>query len=68
MERVLPDCSLGKIEMRRMIHPTLFSLAAVFLIAPVVWAQADNQEIIHDAEYYVLEAQHGENGPLKIRS
>jgi arylsulfatase len=41
------------------IYRTLFGLAAVFLIAPLVWAQADSQEIIHDAEHYLLEAQHG---------
>jgi arylsulfatase len=30
------------------------------LLNPLVWAQTDNNKIVHDAEYYILEAQNAE--------
>ena len=38
----------------------LLPLLAVPLIVPAMGGSAQAKEIIHDAEYYVLEAQHGE--------
>ena len=32
----------------------------LFLIAGTAWAQPKSERIVHDAEYYILEAQNGE--------
>jgi arylsulfatase len=42
---------------------TVMGMTLCFLLVisnHAAWAQPGNKEIIHDAEYYVLEAQHGE--------
>jgi hypothetical protein len=48
----------------------LFSLIAIPLLAFALAANSLAKEppgIIHDAEHYILEAQHGENGRLRTR-
>ena len=39
---------------------TFMLFVAAFIVAGCGTVQAEKSEIIHDAEYYVLEAQHGE--------
>jgi len=45
---------------------TVIPVLAFFLAGNAL--AKESGEIIHDAEYYVLEAQHGENGQPRIRS
>jgi arylsulfatase len=41
--------------------PKVFTFVFVsLLLSPLVWAQTDNNKIVHDAEYYILEAQNAE--------
>ncbi|MDX2434494.1 MAG: sulfatase-like hydrolase/transferase, partial [Desulfobacterales bacterium] len=48
---------MKKIEINTLLVP---GIAVLLLVFGVVAAQAENKKIIHDAEYYVLEAQNGE--------
>ncbi len=48
---------MKKIEINTLLVP---GIAVLLLVFGVVAAQAENKEIIHDAEYYILEAQNGE--------
>ena len=48
---------MKKIAINTLLVP---GIAVLLLVFGVVAAQAENKEIIHDAEYYILEAQNGE--------
>ncbi len=39
---------------------TILTLSVVALSVQIGWAQANSRKIVHDAEYYVLEAQNGQ--------
>jgi len=47
-------------KIKKSKHWFVFGLTALLLVTGVTTVQAAKKEIIHDAEYYVLEAQHGE--------
>ena len=50
---------MGKIEMSKNLYQTIASLLIVTQITSIATAQSKDK-IIHDAEYYILEAQNGE--------
>jgi arylsulfatase len=39
---------------------TILTLSVVALSVQIGWAQANSRKIVHDAEYYILEAQNGQ--------
>ena len=50
---------------------TAFKLQLCFILSLAtnfVWAQPDEKKIIHDAEYYILEAQNGKQWAAEDRA
>jgi len=45
-----------------------FALASLLVMSQPAFAQADKPKIIHDAEYYVLEARHGQRWAVEDRN
>jgi len=49
---------------------TLITLAVLVLVSTLAPAHAEDKkpQIVHDAEYYILDAQQARNGLLKTRT